>query len=338
VVYTLLILIIDFIIVLQGEKRMKQKPESNPLVKLVRTAVLLMPEIAVGSFAFILLVMNTIFCASLLFPMAGVKFLMPTPAAKKKISAILNELGLDWIARNNAILTITKRINWQVTGLEGLDPKGWYLVISNHQTWVDILVLQKIFHRKIPFLKFFLKKELIWVPIMGPAWWALEFPFMKRYSKEFIRKNPHLEGKDTEITIKACERFKTIPISVMNFVEGTRFTKAKHAKQQSPYKHLLRPKAGGISFVLHAMGRYFNQIANVTIIYPEGPKTFWDFLCSKECDVRVHVEMLPVTPDLIGDYAKDPAFRDTFQEWLNKLWDDKDTLIEEFFHERRKAA
>ncbi|HNY64780.1 MAG TPA: acyltransferase [Deltaproteobacteria bacterium] len=317
---------------------MKSEPESNPLVKLVRSAVLLMPERAVGSFAFLLLVVNTIFCACLLFPMVGVKFLMPTAEGKKRVSAILNELGLGWIGRNNLIMALTKKINWEVTGIEGANPEGWYLVISNHQTWVDILVLQKIFHRKIPFLKFFLKKELIWVPIMGAAWWALDFPFMKRYSKEFLKKHPHLEGKDTEITIKACERFKDIPISVMNFVEGTRFTKAKHARQQSPYKHLLRPKAGGISFVLFAMGRYLNQIANVTIIYPQGPKTFWDFLCSKGCDVRVHVEMLPVTPDIIGDYAKDPAFRDTFQEWLNTLWAAKDALIEDFFNERRKAA
>jgi len=308
---------------------------SNPLVKLLRNTILLMPEVLIGSFSFFLLAVNTLITAMILFPMAGIKFLVPGKKAKKACSALLNEIGLCWIACNNANLAITKRINWQVTGLEGLDPKGWYLVISNHQTWVDILVLQKIFHRKIPFLKFFLKKELIWVPVMGPAWWALEFPFMKRYSREFLKKYPHLEGKDTEITIKACERFKDIPISIMNFVEGTRFTKAKHERQQSTFRHLLKPKAGGISFVLYAMGKYLNQIANVTLIYPEGPKTFWKFLCSRECDVRVNVEMLPVTPDLIGDYAKDPAFRDSFQDWLNTLWCEKDNLIDSFFNEKR---
>lgn len=317
---------------------MKSYPGSNPFLALVRNAVLLLPGTVIGILSFTVLVINTIFIASILFPMAGVKFLIPTKGAKKAVSALLNEIGRTWIACNNMNLSLTKKINWQVTGIEGLDPKDWYLVISNHQTWVDILVLQKIFHRKIPFLKFFLKKELIWVPIMGPAWWALEFPFMKRYSSEFLKKNPHLKGKDTEITIKACERFKDIPISIMNFVEGTRFTKAKHARQQSPFKHLLKPKAGGISFVLYAMGRYLNQIANVTIIYPEGPKTFWDFLCSKKCDILVQVDMLPVTPDLIGDYANDPAYRESFQEWLNRLWIEKDELIESRFHEGRKAA
>jgi 1-acyl-sn-glycerol-3-phosphate acyltransferase len=288
--------------------------------------------------SFTVLVINTIIIASMLFPMAGIKLLMPAGRAKKAFSALLNEIGLCWIACNNINLSLTKKINWEVTGLEGVNPKDWYLVISNHQTWVDILVLQKIFYRKIPFLKFFLKKELIWVPIMGPAWWALEFPFMKRYSKEFLMKNPHLKGKDTEITIKACERFKDVPISVMNFVEGTRFTKAKHDKQKSPFMHLLRPKAGGISFVLFAMGKYINKIANVTIVYPEGPKTFMDFLCSRECDIRVHVEMLPITQDLIGDYENDPAYRESFQEWLNRLWIEKDELIESIINEMRMAA
>ncbi len=65
-------------------------------------------------------------------------------------------------------------------GVDSLHQRGWYLVSSNHQSWVDILVLQRIFHGRIPFLKFFLKQELIWVPVIGLAWWALDFPFMKR--------------------------------------------------------------------------------------------------------------------------------------------------------------
>jgi hypothetical protein len=124
----------------------------------------------------------------------------------------------------------------------------------------------------------------------------------------------------------------------MNFVEGTRFTEKKHAQQNSPFKHLLRPKAGGISYVLQAMGRYLNQIANVTIIYPEGPKTFWEFFCSKECTIRVHVEMLPITRDLLGDYTSDPAFRDVFQDWLNRLWSEKDAFIDSYFNGISKAA
>lgn len=300
--------------------------------------IMILPGFLIGSISFLLFILNTLFWSTFLFPLAGLKLVIPIDSWRNGCNALLNKIALSWIACNNANLRITKRISWHVDGIQGLDPNQWYLVLSNHQSWVDILVLQKVFHRNIPFLKFFLKKELIWVPVMGLAWWALEFPFMKRYSKEFLKKNPHLEGKDLEITKKACERFVRMPISVMNFVEGTRFTRKKHERQKSPFKNLLRPKAGGISFVLSAMGEQLTHILNVTIIYPEGAKTFWSFLCSKKCDIVVHVEVIPITADLLGDYTNDERFKERFQDWLNVLWFEKDLYIENFFQEKRKAA
>lgn len=304
----------------------------------VRVVLLALPKTMLGSVSMALLMLNTLFWSSFLLPLAGVKLILRNKNMQDRINAILNEIGLNWIACNNANLMLTKQMIWDVSGLEGVAPKGWYLVISNHQTWVDILVLQKVFHRKIPFLKFFLKQELIKVPVMGLAWWALEFPFMKRYSGEFLKKNPHLKGKDMEITRKACERFKRMPISVMNFVEGTRFTREKHKKQNSPFKNLLKPKAGGISFVLSAMGDQLTHILNVTIMYPEGPKTFWEFLCSKRCDVIVRVNVIPISADLLGDYSNDHEFRDFFQDWLNTLWVEKDQFIDTFLQDKCRAA
>lgn len=307
-------------------------------VLIIRSILLTMPRVVLGSFSMALLIINTLFWSIFLFPMAGIKLIARSQQMKDRCNAILKEIGLYWIACNNLNLAITKRLRWTICGIDGLEYKGWYLVISNHQTWVDILILQKLFHRKIPFLKFFLKQELIKVPIMGLAWWALEFPFMKRYSSEFLKQNPHLKGKDMDITRKACERFKRMPISVMNFVEGTRFTREKHNKQKSPFKHLLRPKAGGISFVLSAMGDQLTHIVNVTIVYPQGPKTFWEFLCSKECDVVIQVDVIPITKELLGDYSNDPVFRDYFQDWLNKIWAEKDACIENLLNGKSQAA
>lgn len=300
--------------------------------------LLFLPPFAIGCISFLLLVLNTLFWSLFLFPMAALKLLVPVRAWQDMCNFILNTIATCWIACNNANLRITKRIRWDIGGMEGLKAKGWYLVISNHQSWVDILILQNIFNRRVPMLKFFLKKELIWVPIMGLAWWALEFPFMKRFSKEYLKKKPHMQGKDLEITKKACERFSRMPIAVMNFVEGTRFTPSKHKAQASPFTHLLKPKAGGISFVLSAMGRHLTHILNVTIIYPEGVKTFWQFLCSRSCEVVVRVETIPITPDLLGDYSNDPRFQEHFQDWLNRLWQGKDRAISDFFKIKDKAA
>ena len=286
-------------------------------------------ENIIGALSFSLYVVNTLICFGPVYLLGFLKFIIPGEQFRKLCTAVLTEISLSWIAVNNFNAGLKRSIHWDVTGIDKLDPKGWYLVLSNHQSWVDILVLQKVLHRKIPFLKFFLKKELIWVPIMGIAWWALDFPFMKRYSDSFLKKHPHLKGKDLETTRKACEKFKTLPISVMNFVEGTRFSPEKHDKQQSPYTNLLKPKAGGTAFVLSAMGDYINAIVNVTIFYPQENKSFWDFLCGRVTEIVVRVETLPLDKDLLGDYTNDAEFRERFQQWINSLWAEKDQLLTE---------
>ncbi|MBN2160689.1 MAG: acyltransferase [Spirochaetes bacterium] len=281
-----------------------------------------------GILSMLLLYTNTVFWFIPLIPIAFLKLLIPVGGWRKLCGLLLNGIAVSWITINNFNLWWSQRIKWDIQGLEGLSLMKWYLVISNHQTWVDIVVLQKVFNRKIPFLKFFLKKELIWVPILGIAWWALDYPFMKRYSPSFIEKNPHLKGKDIEITRNACRKFKTLPVSIMNFVEGTRFTKEKHDRQNSPFRHLLKPKAGGIGFVLSTMGEQLSSILNVTIIYPGGDTSFWSFLCGRIKEIRVLVEKIPVTPDLLGDYVEDKKFQAEFQLWLNDLWQEKDALLD----------
>lgn len=282
-----------------------------------------------GSISFLLIAFNTLFWAAFLYPVALAKFVIPIRGWRKLTDRVLTWIAVKWIDGNIINFRIFHRTRWVESGIDSLSRRKWYLVLSNHQTWVDILVLQKVFQRKIPFLKFFIKRSLIWFPVLGLAWWALDFPFMKRYSKDFIEKRPHLKGKDLETTIKACERFKAIPTSVMNFVEGTRFSPEKQARQQSPYRHLLRPRAGGTAFVLGAMGDQFSSILDVTIVYPEGARGLWQFLCGGVNRVIIKVEEHSVCPDLLGNYDGDEVFRERFQEWLNTFWAEKDRKITE---------
>ena len=259
----------------------------------------------------------------------GLLKLIPIKPMQKLLSWVAKQCATIWVSVNsiNQRLFTPTKIN--VTGLEETKLKDWYLVIANHQSWVDILVLQRVFNRKIPFLNFFLKKELIYVPILGLCWWALDFPFMTRTSKAQLKKNPKLRGKDIETTRKACEKFKEMPVSIVNFVEGTRFTTQKHARQNSPFPHLLKPKAGGIAFVMQAMGEQISKVVNVTIHYPDGIPTFMDFAGGKVKQINVHVDIRPVSEELIGDYTGDSEFRVGFQSELNRLWEEKEhTLLQ----------
>ncbi len=289
-----------------------------------------LPPPVIGTLAAGAIFFNTLFWCLLLYLVAVAKLLIPLPAWRAGCTKVAIWLAEAWISGNSAWMRLTQRTVWRVYGLEGLRTDEWYLVISNHQSWVDIFVLQHVFNKRIPFLKFFLKQELIWVPVIGLAWWTLDFPFMKRYSREQVARRPELRGKDLETTRKACEKFKTTPVSVMNFLEGTRITPAKHSRQQSPYQHLLKPKAGGIGFVLGAMGDQIDTMLNVTIIYPQGIPDAWAFLRGEVKEIEVIIEKRPIpAPFLNQDYQNNDAFREEFQAWVRDLWLEKDMLLDQ---------
>jgi len=281
-----------------------------------------------GVVAALLLGLNTLFWVPILLLFSLIKLVIPLPPLRRALAPVLVFIAESWIACNSAWMALTQRCTWDVSGFENLERRSWYLVNCNHQSWVDILVLQRLLNRRIPLLKFFLKQQLIWVPVMGLAWWALDFPFMRRHSEEFLKKHPEMRGKDQETTRRACEKFALVPTSVMNFLEGTRFTQAKHQRQQSPYVHLLKPKAGGMALALNAMGDKFQAILDVTIVYPDGTPTFWHFLQGKMHRVVVRARLLPIPRNLMSaDYTGDAAVRAAFQAWVQESWREKDAQI-----------
>jgi len=255
---------------------------------------------------------------------------MPWRPARRFWNAVLMAIAASWIGCNTAMLNTCTRLRITTSIDANLDSQGHYLVLANHQSWVDIPVLQAIFNRRIPLLRFFLKSQLFWVPLLGLAWWALDFPFMKRYSREELERRPELAGRDIEATRRACAKFRDLPVSIMNFVEGTRFTPDKHAKQASPFARLLKPKAGGIAFVLDAMGDALHSILDITIAYPNGRPSMTDLFADRIGEVRVEVRQYPIPAELrSGDYQNDPASRERVQAWINSLWLSKDRTIAE---------
>ncbi len=274
-----------------------------------------------GSFAALALTANVLFFCVLMVPVALVKLLVAWKPARRWIDRALNWIAMSWIAVNNAWIDAVGNRGWQVSGVEGLRRDDWYLVAANHQSWVDILVLQKVFAGRVPMLKFFLKRQLIYVPIIGLAWWALDFPFMQR-------RGGASSARDLERARRACEKFRLVPTSVINFLEGTRFTRAKHGEQRSPYRYLLKPRSGGIATALATLAGHCHRLLDVTIVYPQGAPKFWDLLSGRVDDAIVRVAQREIPADLVqGDYAHDPQFRARMQEWVNALWAEKDALI-----------
>ncbi|MBC7191083.1 acyltransferase [Marinobacter sp.] len=293
-----------------------------------------LPAPVIGLINALLLGINTLFWCLILYIPLLVRLILPFRAIQVFTSKLMIWISESWVACNTGWMKLTQRTRWTVTGEDQLEREAWYLVLSNHQSWVDILAMQRVFNRRAPFLKFFLKQQLIWVPVIGLAWWALDFPFMKRYSREYLLKHPEKRGEDLKSTRRSCERFRHTPVSVMNFVEGTRFTPAKHDKQQSPYRHLLVPKAGGVGFVLDAMGDAIETLVDVTIAYPGGAPTFWQFLCGEVSEIRMEIHTRKIPDNLKGrDYSADAEYRRAIKDWLTEQWQQKDQRLERMLSE-----
>lgn len=279
-------------------------------------------------------------CCSVPIILAGIiKLVLPFPPVWRSVSAFCNFMMYCWCEGLAILLHLNPHLKWDVEGLEGLNKKNWYLLICNHHSWADIVVLCVLFRKHIPMNKYFLKQQLAWIPFIGLACWALDMPFMRRYSRSYLLRHPERRGKDVETTRRSCEKFRHHPTAIVNFVEGSRFTEEKRRQQHSPYKRLLPPKAAGIAMALNVLGKQFDKLLNVTLSYPENnEKPFYDMLSGKLTRIVVRINLLPIDETLHGDYVNDKNFKRGFQRWLNNLWSEKDAMLERMAESNKNAG
>ncbi|MDW6002312.1 acyltransferase [Vibrio mangrovi] len=279
-----------------------------------------------------LVLINTVFCSVAICMVALIKLLLPTPSLKLYATRLANWFMWLWATGNVRILNLSNPVTWEVQGVDTLKRHGWYLMISNHMSWTDIVVLCSVFKNRIPMPKFFLKQQLLYVPFIGMSCWALDMPFMRRYSREYLLRHPEKRGQDLATTRRSCAKFKNIPTTVVNYVEGTRFTPEKQRKTKSAYRHLLQPKSGGIAYTLAAMGEQFENIIDVTLAYPDNQDTpFKDMLMGRMQRIVVCVRVLPVDEQVTGDYFNDKPYKRQFQKWLGDVWEHKDAALDDIY-------
>jgi 1-acyl-sn-glycerol-3-phosphate acyltransferase len=292
-------------------------------------------ETITGFFGLGLYILNSIIWVIITIIPSPLCYLLPVKDWRKRCRILLESLPSYWIEGNTLIQRLTiPNTRWIAkykshASFNALTFDSWYLLMSNHQSWVDILVLQRLFNRRIPLLKFFMKSELLWrLPLLTWVCWLLGFPFVSRYTHQQLLQTPALKMLNLQNTLRICENYKDFPTVVANFVEGRRFTPLLHERQASPYQHLLCPRSGGFALSLAALSDRAPKILNVTILYSTPKVSFWDFLCGRIQQITVYTEILPMRMDLVGDYMHDKSFQLRFQEWLNQIWGRKDALIQ----------
>lgn len=290
-------------------------------------------EITKGVGALLVISTSTIVLTTILCFFAIFKFLAPTDVFRSRMRKFLAKFAEAWISINQALLSLYRNPKWDIEIPQNLDHEGCYLVSCNHQSWVDILVLQHCFNRRLPFFRFFIKSQLFWIPFLGIAWWALDMPFMRRHSKTSIARNPALKGRDLDNARKACEKFRDIPVSIMNFTEGTRFSIDKRDRKNVPYQNLLLPRIGGVGQALYALSDQLDALVDVTIVYPQikttgNPPTFWQLVSGRIPEIRVRAQLREIPDHLRGkNFRTDREFRADLEKWINRMWEEKDELI-----------
>ena len=284
-----------------------------------------------------LTILVTIICSVPIIVAGLIKLLVPIPAVWRSISVFCNFMMYCWCEGLALLLHLNPWLKWDVQGLEGLNKKNWYLLISNHHSWADIVVLCVLFRKHIPMNKYFLKQQLAWVPFIGLACWALDMPFMRRYSRSYLIRHPERRGKDVETTRRSCEKFRAHPTTIVNFVEGSRFTEEKKRETRSPYHNLLPPKAAGIAMALNVLGSQFDKLLNVTLCYPDNhTRPFYDMLSGRLTRIVVRINLAPIGEELHGDYVNDKNFKRGFQRWLNGLWEEKDRQLTDIMRDKER--
>ena len=298
------------------------------LMKVLSTIV----QVARGATVLVALTANTILLSLVLFVCSIAKLLAPTASALNHIRRFLAKLPVLWISVNNGVFALMRVTRWDIEVPSGLKRDGCYLVVSNHQSWADVVVLQRSFNRRLPFFRFFVKSALIWLPFLGQAWWALDMPFMKRYSKDELARRPELKGKDLENAHLACEKFRDMPVAIMNFPEGTRFAGAKRGSGDGAYRHLLEPRIGGIGQVFYALGEELDALIDVTIVYAGTGRaanpTLWRLVSGQIPRVLVRARQVEIPAALRGrNFRTDLEFRRDLEAWVERLWRAKDELL-----------
>jgi len=243
------------------------------------------------------------------------------------------KIATHWISSNSALIdNMLPRKDWRINLPDDIHTNGKYLLVSNHQSWVDTSIVQYIGEKRLPLTRFFTKFELIYIPIVGQAFYFLDFPMMRRHSKEAIAKNPALKGKDIEEAKRACALLKDKPFTLLNYLEGTRFTKAKQAQQKSPYTHLLKPRAGGLSLAISALGEDIDGILDMTIVYPDGVPSYGDLWKGNIKRLGVDLRYIDIPDTLFesikqGGYENDEDTKAQMFDWVEQVWRQKDERI-----------
>ena len=201
---------------------------------------------------------------------------------------------------------------------EAIDPMGQYTIMANHQSHMDILMLIAFGVGKLPPLKFFLKRSLMYVPFMGWFCYLMGYPFVDRFSKGQLRQASQ-RTQQQQTLLRDCRALFTQPVGLVVFVEGTRFSVKKANKYR--YTHVLPPQSKGLALALSSQAS--PRLLNITMAYDKPNISVWQVLSGQVR--RVVVTM--VEEDVRVPNLSNQEEMKGLHVWLVDKWLQKDAYL-----------
>ncbi|WP_153067243.1 acyltransferase, partial [Steroidobacter cummioxidans] len=196
------------------------------------------------AFGALLLTTNTLIHVPPLLLVAVIKAIAPLRPVRRACDWLLMAIAASWISTNTTMIRRFTSTRFVFDIDARLRPDGHYLVMANHQTWVDIPMLAGGAEpaRAAVCAFFSLEKSQAVLGCRCSAWRGgpLDFPLHEALLAAAAGEaGRELAGRELFAATRRAfaQKFScTSRLSVMNFVEGTRFTRAKH--EPVSYTHL----------------------------------------------------------------------------------------------------
>lgn len=246
-------------------------------------------------------------------PLVVLAFAKLAAPQARNLTTAMNSIYRRAVAFDDWCLKRIARVRWELPELP-LDAEQTCLVLCNHRSWCDVLVVQSLIAKRGPVITFLTKRELAFVPVFGIIVWAFRFPLLKRRASGSQSEAARREA-DRQRILAACAAVRQAPAAILTFAEGTRFSSEKHRLTRSPYRHLLPPRPGGFSAIYDSLADTGALVVDLTLDY-DGEVTFWRFLAG--------VASVSATAT-VWDWAE-LAERDR-SAWLRQRWQVKDRQL-----------
>lgn len=197
------------------------------------------------------------------------------------------------------------------------------IIVVNHRDMSDILLIMMLAMGKgrIWDLKWFVKDVLKYVPGIG---WGMLF-----LDCVFVKRNWDADKDKIHSTFSKFQTHR-IPIWLISFVEGTRFTQAKKIRSQEHAKerglpildNVLLPRTKGFVATVQGLSGYASAVYDLTIGHTGPVPSLWQIMTRKVNLFHMHVKRYP-----IEDLPEDPAL---LSQWLIMRFSEKDVRLDEF--------